>query len=125
MDNNESERILTTRDKLVRQGTSAIASLAGGAFLFIMTFGIRFRLLGIVLSLAALVIGLSGLFSKEKVDKKAGFIITMAGVLGLLVQFGIPVLRPIASMLLIIGALSLLASGIWKGIRFLVEWKRR
>jgi len=125
MENNSLDKPLTTRDKLVRQGTSAIASLAGGVFLSIMTMGARFRLAGIVLSIAALVLGLSALFSREKTDKKVGILITVAGVLGLFIQYGLPVLKPIAITVLFIGALSLFAAGIWKGIKFLVELKRK
>ena len=125
MDDNALDKPVFTRDKLVRQGTSAIANLAGGAFLLIMTMGARFRFVGIALSAAALILGLTSLFSKEKTDKKAGLIITLAGIMGMVVQFGIPLLRPIASSLLIIGALGLFASGIWKGVKFLVDLHKK
>jgi hypothetical protein len=110
---------ITPRDVLVKLGTSAIAHLAGGVLLFVMTMGVRFRIPGIILSVGALILGSGALFSKDREDKKPGLIITCAGVLGMVIQFGIPILRPFAVFALGLGAIGLFASGIWKGISFL------
>ena len=114
-----------SREELVKQGTSAVAYLAGGILLMIMTFGARFAFLGIVLSVAALVIGAGALFSRNREDKKPGMVITAAGVLGLVTRFGIPIMKPFAIFFLGLGALSLFAAGIWKGIKFLIGLKSR
>ena len=128
MDEKEDERELvpiTPREVLVKLGTSAIACFAGGALLFVMTMGVRFRIPGIILSVGALVLGVGAVFSKDREDKKPGLIITGAGVLGMVIQFGIPILRPIAVFALGLGAIGLIASGIWKGIKFLRGLKTR
>ena len=116
---------IVPREVLVKQGTAAIACLGGGALLMVMTMGIRFRIPGIILSLAALVIGLGALFSKDREDKKPGLIITAAGVLGMFIQFGIPLLRPFAVFILGLGAIGLFAAGVWKGIKFLLGLRSR
>ena len=124
MDENELIPI-TPREVLVKLGTTAVAHLAGGVLLFVMTMGVRFRIPGIILSLGALVLGGSALLSKDKEDKRPGFFFTVAGVLGMLVQFGPPLLRPFAVFGLGLGAIGLIASGIWKGISFLRGLKSR
>jgi len=124
MDDNDYIRIVP-RDVLVKQGTSAVAYIAGGILLLIMTFGARFPILGIILSAAALVIGAGALFSKNREDKKPGLVILIAGVLGLIMRFGVPVLKPFAGFILGLGAFGLLGVGIGKGIKFLIGLKSR
>ena len=116
---------IVPRDVLVKEGTAAIVSLVGGAFLMIMTMGARFRIPGAVLSVATLAIGAGALLSKDREDKKPGLIITAAGVLGLLVQFGPAFIKPLAVFALGLGAIGLFVSGIWKGIKFLRGLKSR
>jgi len=116
---------ITPREVLVKLGTTAIAHLAGGALFFVMSMGVRFRIPGIILSIGALVLGGAALLSKDREDKKPGLIITGAGVLGMLVQFGIPILRPLAVFALGLGAIGLIASGVWKGIKYLRGLKTR
>ena len=116
---------ITPRDVLVKLGTSAVAYLAGGGLLFVMTMGVRFRILGIILSAAALVLGIGAVLSKDREDKKPGTLIACAGVLGMAVQFGPPMLKPLAVFALGLGAFGLLAMGIWKGIQYLRGLKSR
>ena len=113
------------RDELARHGTNAVLYLAGGFLLLVMTVGARFKFFGIALSLAALVIGAGALFSKDREDKKPGIVILAAGLLGLVFQFGIPILKPFAGFVLGLGALFLIAGGVWKGIQFLRGLKSR
>ena len=116
---------ITPREVLVKLGTSAVAQLAGGALLFVMTMGVRFRIPGIILSVGALILGCGALLSKDREDKKPGTIITCAGVLGMAVQFGPLMLRPFAVLALGLGAIGLFVSGIWKGIQYLRGLKTR
>ena len=48
-----------------------------------------------------------------------------AGILGLLVRFWPAFMKPFAAFALGLGALGLLAMGIWKGVRFLIGLKSR
>ena len=121
MENKELQSV--PRDVLAKLGVSAVSYLAGGVYLLVMTIGARVRFLAIGLSLAALVIGASALISREREDKKAGALILAVGVLGLLVQFGLPFMRPIAATVLAFSGFGLLAAGIWKGIKFLLGIK--
>ena len=116
---------IVPRDVLAKQGTNAIIYLAGGALLMVMTFGARFKVLGIILSLGALVIGVGSILSKDREDKKPGIVVLAAGLLGMVFQFGIPLLKPFAGFFLGLGGLGLFAAGIWKGIQFLRGLKSR
>jgi len=116
---------MVPRDVLVKLGTSAVAQLVGGVLLFIMTTSARFRVPGIVLSLGALLVGAGALLSKNRDDIKPGMFITGAGVLGMVVQFGLPLMKSFAGFFLGVGAIGLIASGIWKGIKFLRGLKTR
>jgi len=107
------------RNVLANIGISAISYLASGAFLLLMTFGTRIRFLAVGLSVAALVIGVSALLSRDREDKKPGFLIAGAGVLGLLAQFGLPFMQPIAASILGFAGIGLLVAGIGRGIQFL------
>ena len=123
---NEDDYIhIIPREVLVKQATSAIASLAGGVLLMVMTMGLKFRIPGMILSIASLVIGLGALFSKDREAKRPGLILTIAGLLGTLIQFGPFFVRPFAVFILGFGAMGLFASGIIKGIKFLWGLKSR
>jgi len=125
MDDNEF-RTVVPRHVLVKQGLSAITYLSGGVFLLIMViFGRGF--LGILLSVIALVVGIFVLLSRDQIDRKPGLILTVAGVLGMIIRFRIPIplIQPFAGTVLSLGAVGLFAAGIWKGIRFLLGLKSR
>ena len=124
MDDNEIKTVVP-RDLLVKQGTAAIVDLAGGIAFMVMAMGARFRLLGIVVSLAAVILGIGALVSKDREDKKPGIIITAAGVLGMVNQFGLPIMRPFTGFILGLGGLFLIATAIWKGVKFLFGLKSR
>ena len=108
-----------SRDMLLKQGTASIVCFVGGLAFLIMAMGARFRPLGILVSLAAVILGVQTLFFRGRGDKKPGIIITVAGMVGLVNQFGIPVLRAFAGFILGLGGLFLLAAGVWKGVQFL------
>ena len=116
---------IVSRELLVKQGTSAVIYFAGGLLLFIMTFVARHPILGILLPVAALAVGAGSLLSRSREDKKPGLIFALAGVAGLIVRFGIPLIRPFAAFALVLGAIGLVTAGIWKGIRFLAGLKTR
>ena len=126
MDDMELKSVVP-RDVLVKQGTSAVAYLAGGIFLMVLAFGARFPILGIILSVAAVVIGIGALVSKDREDKKPGLILAAAGVMGMIMRFRVPVpiVTSLAGFFLGLGAVSLFAMGIWKGIKFLIGLKSR
>jgi hypothetical protein len=116
----------TPDNKLTQTGVAAVGYLAAGAFLFIMNLlGARFFLLGLVLGGVSAVVGILALRSKDREDKKPGLILAAAGILELVSRAGLRSLRPFAGTLLSIGAVGLIAMGIWKGIQFLIGLKAR
>ena len=113
------------RSELTKQGVSAASYLAGGVFFMIMAIGAGRGIFGIILTVAALAIGIGALVSKDREDKKPGLIITGAGIMGMISRFGPAFLKPVSGTLLVAGAVGLLAAGIWKGIKFLAGLKSR
>lgn len=113
----------TPTNVLTKQGVAAVGGIAGGILLFIMR---ALPLpLGIIAGAVVALVGVGALFSKDPEDKKPGMIITLAGILAVLARAPIPVLRNFAGILLSIGAIGLLAMGIWKGLKFLKGLKSR
>ena len=125
MEDDEEMITIIPRDKLVKQGTSALIYLGGGILLMLITLGARLKFIGILISLSALVIGLGAVFSKDREDKKPGLVITAAGILGLVFQFGLPIFKTIAGTFLGLGAIALFVTGLLKGIKFLLGLKGR
>ena len=125
MDERERDVTPVPREVLVKQGISAVLYLAGGAFLLLMAIGSRIGLLGMVLSLVALVVGIGAILSKDREDKKPGILLTAAGILGMVMRLRVPFFQAIAGTVLAAGAFSLFIAGIWKGINFLRGLKSR
>jgi hypothetical protein len=124
---NDIERVdsYPSTSSLARQGITAVGCLAGGVFLFILQAIARFRVLGLLAGALACVVGIVSLMSKDPADRKPGAVIPGAGVLAVLSQTGIPLLKAAAGTLLSIGAFGLLAIGVLNGIRFLKGLKQR
>jgi len=120
---NKDLQLAVPRNVLAKQGLSAAACLGGGAFLMLMNAGTP--VLGIILPVVALLIGFGALLSKDRGDKLPGMLFTLGGIMGLVVRFGIPLLKPIAGTGLLLGGLGLIAAGIWKGIKFFKGLKSR
>ena len=114
-----------SREALARDGNSALICLVGGVIITIIMFGARFPVLGIILAGVSLGIGIVKLFSENREDSKRGFVLTAAGVMGLLVRFGPVFMKPFAQFALLVGAIGLLTTGIINGIRFLLGLKSR
>jgi hypothetical protein len=106
---------------LAKQGIAAVGGLAGGIGLFVL--GALPPLVGIIAGGVVALVGIGGLFSRDPEDKKPGAITATAGVLAILSKIGFA--RPLAGTLLSIGAVGLLAMGIWNGIKFLKGLKNR
>lgn len=120
MNDLETRESYTPPKKLEKYGVNAVAGIAGGVLLLAAAvLGARFHIVGLVLGAVSAFLGAGALFSKDPDDKKPGAVLTAAGVCLILSRVGLPLLRPLASSLLSIGALGLLAMGILNGIKFL------
>ncbi|MDR2102304.1 MAG: hypothetical protein LBP43_07010 [Treponema sp.] len=108
---------------LTKQGVAAVGGIAGGILLFVM--GALPLPLGIAAGALVALVGVGALFSRDPEDRKPGVVITVAGFLAILARVPIVPLRSFAGLLLGIGAIGLLAMGIWKGIQFLKGLKSR
>ena len=106
-------------------GITAIVYIAGGIFIFLLLAFSKVKFLGLVIGAVVCVIGIITLMSKDLADKKAGVIITAAGVLVLVSKIRIPFIAPVSATLLSIGGIGLIAMGIINGIKFLIGLKKR
>jgi hypothetical protein len=110
---------------LSKLGISAIGYTAGGVFLILLQVFSRLRGIGLVLGAGICVFGIASLLSKDPADRKAGALITVAGVLTILAKTGIPAITAISGTLLTIGAVGLLFLGAWNAIKFFIGLKKR
>lgn len=110
---------------LSKQGITAVGCTAGGIFLLIMQTIARSTVLGLILGGIACVVGIISLASRDSTDKKAGAIITGAGVLVMLSKTKIPFIGPLSGVLISISAVGLLALGVWNAIKFFIGLKKR
>jgi hypothetical protein len=106
---------------LAKQGVAAVGGLVGGIALFVL--GALPPLVGIIAGGVVGIVGIGALLSKDPEDRKPGAITALAGGLAILSKIGI--VRPLAGTLLGIGAIGLLAMGIWNGIKFLKGLRSR
>jgi hypothetical protein len=114
----------TPTNVLAKRGVRAVGCLVGGAGLLLLAaLGARFPIVGIAAGAVLGVIGIGAVVSKDPDDRKPGLVVLAAGVLSVLSR--VPGVRAFAGTLLGIGAFGLLAVGIWNGIRFLREIKKR
>jgi hypothetical protein len=125
--NYDPERIddIPSTSSLSKLGITAIGYTAGGIFIFILQAFSRLRGLGLVAGAIVCIVGIVSLMSNDPADKKAGSVITAAGVLVLLSKIRIPFIAPVSATLLSIGGIGLFAMGIINGIKFLIGLKKR
>ena len=125
MNDIEKRDEIPSTSTLTKLGLTAIGYSAGGIFLFILQVVSRFRVFGLIAGAIVCLLGIGSLLSKDPADRKAGIIITTAGVLAVLSKSGIPGIMQVTGTLLVIGAVGLLALGIWSGIKFFIGLKKR
>ncbi|MCL2265229.1 MAG: hypothetical protein FWC22_04215 [Treponema sp.] len=118
---------IPSASSLAKCGVAAVGYTAAGIFISILNAisGAGFSLIGIVAGGIVFLIGLGSFFSKDPADKKAGFIITAAGILTVISKTGIPLLAGASRTLLVVSAVGLLALGVWNAIKFFRGLKKR
>ncbi|MDR2747636.1 MAG: hypothetical protein LBB77_09355 [Treponema sp.] len=122
----EEQRAPVPARTLEKLGVAAVANLAAGLFLFILgALGGRFPIVGIILGVLTGIVGITALSSKDSADRRAGAILAAGGILAVLARTGAAFFRPLAGTLLSVGAVGLIAMGIWNGIKFIRGLKSR
>jgi hypothetical protein len=121
----EEKDAIPSTSKLSKLGITAVGYSVGGVLLFVLQAVSRFRALGLIVGGVVCIFGITALLSKDPADRKPGAIVTAAGALAVLSKSGIPFITAASGTLLSIGALGLLAAGIWNGIKFLLGLKKR
>jgi hypothetical protein len=109
---------------LSKTGVNAVFQLVGGIALTIL--GALPTLLSTVAGGAIVILGLAGISSKDKEDKKIGMVLTVAGAAALLARHGvIPFIKAAGAMVLHAGAFVLIGVGLFNLIRFIIGLKKR
>ena len=103
---------------LTKCGVAAVGYTAAGVFLVLLGAISSIPIVGIIAGGVVTMIGLGSFLSKDPADKRAGLIITSAGILTLLSKIPIPVIQPFSKVLLGIGAFGLLALGVINAVKF-------
>lgn len=112
---------------LSKCGVAAVGYTAAGIFLSILNAitSTGFNIVGIIAGAVIAFLGIGSFFSKDPADKKAGLIITTAGILTVISKTGIPFLAGASRVLLVIGAVGLLAIGVINAVKFFRGLKKR
>ena len=122
---------IVTRDEipsassLSKLGVSAVGYTAAGVFLVILGAISTHWIPGIIAGGIVTLIGLGSFTSKNLTDRRAGLVLTAAGILTVLSKIPFPVIQPFSKILLGIGAFGLLALGVINGIKFFIGLKKR
>jgi len=112
-----------TRSSLAKQGVNAVICAGAGVGVLILQWVTKIPVVGLIVGVAACVLGIGGLLSKDRSDRIPGAIVTAAGALTLLSK--IKFFAPIAGTLLSIGAIGLIAAGIFNAIKFVTGLRRK
>jgi len=116
---------IPTVTSLSKTGVSAVGYTAAGIFLLILNAVTGSVIPAFIIGGLVCFFGIGSLRSKNLTDKRVGILITAAGVLTILSKIPIPFIEGFSSVLLRIGAVGLLAFGIWNGIKFFLGLKKR
>jgi hypothetical protein len=114
---------IPSASSLSKTGVRAVGYTAAGIFVLVLNAFPNW--LGLIAGGLVCLLGLGSLRSNDLTEKKAGIVIVTAGILTVLSKVGIPLIAPVSQVLLGIGIFSLLALGIWNGIKFIIGLKKR
>lgn len=118
----EKRESIPSTSSLSKLGVSAVSYTAAGVFALLLN-SMTGTWFGFVLGAIVCLFGFGSFTSKDRSDRKAGFVIMIAGILVFLSR--IPFLERIASVPLIISGICLLALGIRNGIKFFLGLRKR
>ncbi|MDR2480887.1 MAG: hypothetical protein LBD07_01150 [Spirochaetaceae bacterium] len=121
-----SKHYLSTTE-LARFATNAIFGISGCVIFAAAKFFINVLIgpVGMVIGGIAAILGLTGLFSADKNDRRDGLTVFVTGALFVIIAAELGPVRFFAGYLLSAGAFMSFAFGVWNGIRFLIGFKRR
>jgi len=121
----EKRENIPSTSSLSKTGVRAVGYTAAGIFLIILNIVTRAFWPGLIIGAIIAFFGIGSLRSKDPADKRAGIIITAAGLLTVLSKIPIPFIQGLSGVLLGIGAVGLIIVGIWNGIKFIIGLGKR
>ncbi|MCL2809549.1 MAG: hypothetical protein FWD24_05740, partial [Treponema sp.] len=114
-----------TTTKLSRFGVTAIIYFVIGIFLLFVTIIPSANVFGFVIGGLVLLFGICSFTSKVPTDRNAGIILVIIGALTLASKMNIPFVSDVSKILLLIGAIGIIALAVWNGIKFFIGLKKR
>ncbi|MDR2150335.1 MAG: hypothetical protein LBO67_05885 [Spirochaetaceae bacterium] len=121
MDDMNMDESSIERKALSKRGFNTVVDIAGGFGLLLLNGPI-----GAILGVAAAILGLMALRSKDPEDKKPGTLLLISGFLAIAAKVSaIGIIKPLAGTLLTIGAIGLIATGVLNGIKFIKGLKKQ
>ncbi|MDR2803303.1 MAG: hypothetical protein LBB22_03315 [Treponema sp.] len=116
--------MIEKNDALSKTGVSAVFQIVGGVALSIL--GMLPAVLATVAGGALTILGLAGVSSRDKEDKKIGLVLTLAGAAAVLSRYGvIAPLKAAGAIALHAGSFALIGLGLFNAIRFVLGLKKR
>jgi hypothetical protein len=113
----------TSSRSLSKIGVSAVLQLAGGAVLAVL--GVLPPLVSAAAGAVLAVVGLTEIASRDRTDKKIGWVLTASGVAAVLSKYGfIRSLKAAGGLALTAGAAALIGLGIFNAVRFVIGLKK-
>jgi len=116
---------IPSASSLSKMGVSAVGYTAAGIFLVILGAVGSNPIVGIIAGAIVALLGFGSFTSRDLADKRAGLVLTTAGVLTVLSKIPIPGIQPFSKVLLGIGAVGLLALGVINAVKFFIGLKKR
>ncbi|GMO52364.1 MAG: hypothetical protein Ta2G_10300 [Termitinemataceae bacterium] len=116
-----------TEKELSNRGVSAVLGIAGGVALFVLSILITklFAPLGMVLGVLITGLGISGIFSKSKQDRKPALFTTLVGAVLFLSSGKVfPLISTFAGTILSVCSFASFGIGLYNGVRFLLGLKK-
>ena len=116
---------IPSASSLSKMGVSAIGYTAAGIFLAVLGIFTNHWLPGVIAGGIVTLIGFGSFSSKDLTDKKAGIVLTAAGILTVLSALPIGPISGFSRVLLGVGVFGLLALGVINAVKFFRGLKKR
>jgi hypothetical protein len=114
----------TSSRSLSKIGVNAVLQLAGGVVLAVL--GALPSLISAAAGVILTAVGLTEIASRDKADKKIGWVLTASGVATVLSKYGfIHTLKAAGALALTVGTAALIGLGIFNAVRFVMGLKKR
>jgi len=125
MSDNAEKKEVSSTTKLSKFGVTALIYFVIGIFILFITALQSSNVFGFVVGGLVLLFGICSFTSKEPMDRKAGIVLVIIGALTLASKMNIDYVSNVSKILLIIGAIGIIALAVWNGVKFFIGFRKR